>query len=166
MKLSWFNTNMVHIKYIQQMNICNINARYKRDRVWRQWIKHKKQDMFRDSSHCSTFPPSHRRIFTICPHRTFHKEPPPRNYNSTLGVQDSSIKHDHLYTRGIGTKPNHNHLYTRGTKAQSQNTITSTQERQGDKAKTLTQSPLQERDNTQSQNSNTITSTQEGQTQS
>ena len=37
----------------------------------------------------------------------------PRNYNSTLRVRYSSLKHDHLYTRGIGTKPKHNHLYTR-----------------------------------------------------
>ena len=41
------------------------------------------------------------------------KGPPPRNYNFTLGVHYSSLKNNHLYTRGIGTKPNHNHLYTR-----------------------------------------------------
>jgi len=44
------------------------------------------------------------------------KGPSPRNYNITLGVHYSSLKHDHLYTRGIGTKSNHNHLYTRGTR--------------------------------------------------
>ena len=44
------------------------------------------------------------------------KGPPLRNYHSTLGVYYSSLKYNHLYTRGIGTKPklNHNHLYTRG----------------------------------------------------
>ena len=57
-------------------------------------------------------------------HKNFHyvhigpstKGPPLRNYNSTLGVHYSSLKHNHLHTRGIGTKPNpnHNHLYTRG----------------------------------------------------
>ena len=38
----------------------------------------------------------------------------PRNYNSTLGVHYYSLNHNHLYTRGIGTKPKHNQLYTRG----------------------------------------------------
>ena len=42
------------------------------------------------------------------------KGPPPRNYNSTLGVHYSSLKHNHLYTRGVGTNSNHNHLYIRG----------------------------------------------------
>ena len=42
------------------------------------------------------------------------KRPPLRNYNSTLGVYYSSLKHNHLYTRGTGTKLKHNHLYTRG----------------------------------------------------
>ena len=32
------------------------------------------------------------------------KGPPLRNYNSTLGVHCSSLKYNHLYTRGIGTK--------------------------------------------------------------
>ena len=36
--------------------------------------------------------------------------PSPRNYNSTLGVHYSSLKHNHLYTREIGTKPKLNHL--------------------------------------------------------
>ena len=44
----------------------------------------------------------------------FTKRPPLRNYNTTLGVYYSSLKHNHFYTRGIGTKTNHNHLYTRG----------------------------------------------------
>ena len=44
------------------------------------------------------------------------KGPSPRNYNSTLGVRYFSLSHNHLYTRGIDTKPKlkHNHLYTRG----------------------------------------------------
>ena len=44
------------------------------------------------------------------------KGPPPRNYNFTLGVHYSSLKYNHLYTRGIDTKSklNHNHLYSRG----------------------------------------------------
>jgi len=44
------------------------------------------------------------------------KGPSPKNYNSTLGVYYSSLNHNNLYTRGIGTKPKHNHLYTRGTR--------------------------------------------------
>ena len=75
------------------------------------------------------------------PHRTFHKGPSLSNYNSTLGVHYFSLKYNHLYTRGIGTKPNHNHLYTRGIRH-----------------KDKTQSPLHKRDKVQSQN--TITSTQ------
>ena len=44
------------------------------------------------------------------------KGPPPRNYNFTLRVHYSSLKYNHLYTRGIGTKPKlkQNYLYTRG----------------------------------------------------
>ena len=68
---------------------------------------------------------------------------PPRNYNSTLGVHYSSLKHNHLYIRGIDTKPKHNHLHTRGIRYKSK-----------------TQSPLHKRDKAQSQN--TITSIQEG----
>jgi len=59
------------------------------------------------------------------------KGPPLRNYNSTLGVHYSSLKYNHLYTRGIGTKPKHNHLYARGTRH---------------KVKTQPQSPLLKKD--------------------
>ena len=59
------------------------------------------------------------------------KEPPPRSYNSTLGVYYFTLKYNHLYTREQGTKPNHNHLYTRGKRH---------------KAKTQPQSPLHKRD--------------------
>ena len=59
------------------------------------------------------------------------KGPPLRNYNSTLGVHYSSLKHNHFYTRGIDTKPKLNHLYTRGIRH---------------KAKAQIQSPLHKRD--------------------
>ena len=59
------------------------------------------------------------------------KGPSTRNYNFTLGVHYSSLKHDYLYTRGISTKPKHNHLYTRGIRH---------------KAKAQSQSPLHKRD--------------------
>ena len=46
----------------------------------------------------------------------YTKGPPLRNYTSTLRVHYSSLKHNHLYTRRIGTMPKlkHNHLYTEG----------------------------------------------------
>ena len=53
--------------------------------------------------------------FSLYDHtRPSTKGPSPRNYNSTLRVYYSSLKYNHLYIRGIGTKPKHNHLYTRG----------------------------------------------------
>jgi len=66
MKLSWFNTSMGTHKQYQAYMIWTIwiNTRYKKERVKRQWIKCKHRDMFRGSNHCSTSPPSHRRIFT------------------------------------------------------------------------------------------------------
>ena len=44
------------------------------------------------------------------------KGPLLRNYNSILRVHYSSLKHNQLYTRGIGIKLKHKHLYTRGTR--------------------------------------------------
>ena len=34
-----------------------------------------------------------------------------------LGVHNSSLQHNHLYTRGRAQSQNNNHLYTRGIKA-------------------------------------------------
>ena len=64
-------------------------------------------------------PHLHTEGFSLCHKGPSTKGPPLRNYNSTLGVHYSSLKHDHLYTRWIGTKPKlkHNYLYTRGIKA-------------------------------------------------
>ena len=56
------------------------------------------------------------------------KGPPLSNYNSTLGVHYSSLKYNHLYTRGIDTKPKTQSPLHKRDKAQSQNSITSTQE--------------------------------------
>ena len=44
----------------------------------------------------------------------FTKGPPPRNYSSTLGVHYSSLKYDHLYTRGIGTNLKQSRDYNLG----------------------------------------------------
>ena len=91
--------------------------------------------MFRGSSHCSTSSPSHRRIFTIRPHRTSHRGNLHQGFgNTSLEVHNSSLQHNHLYTRdkaqsqnnnhliqeGYGTKPNNNHLFTKRDKAQTQ----------------------------------------------
>ena len=77
----------------------------------------------------------------------FTKGPPPRNYNSTLGVHYSSLKYNHLYIRRIGIKPKlkHNYLYTRGisTKPKTQSAL---HKRDRHKVKTQTQSPLHKRD--------------------
>ena len=75
------------------------------------------------------------------------KGPPLRNYNSTLGVHYSSLKHNHLYIRGISTKPKHNHLYTRGIKHKAKaQTQSSLHKRDMHKAKAQTQSPLHKRE--------------------
>ena len=76
----------------------NNNARYK-ERVERERFKPKYKDIFRDLSHCSTSPPSHRIIFTMStkdlPQRDLHRgitTYQPRVYNSNSLTQ--------LYTRG------------------------------------------------------------------
>ena len=99
--------------------------------------------MFRNSSHCSTSPPSHRRISTMST-QDLHKGTFTKKLQPTFGVHYSSLKHNHLYIRGIGTKPNHklNHLYTRGTRH---------------KAKPQCQLLLHKRDKTQSQSKEEIT---------
>ena len=73
------------------------------------------------------------------------KGPPLRNKNTTLRVHNSSLKYNHLYIRGIGTKPKHNHLYTRGIGIKPKlNHLYMRGIRH--KVKTQTQSPLHERD--------------------
>jgi len=52
----------------------------------------------------------------------FTKGPPLRNYNSALGVQYSSLKHSHLYIRGIGTKPKQRKNYNFGDPMITNNT--------------------------------------------
>jgi len=62
-----------------------------------------------------------------------HREPPPEESAITkLGVHNSSLYHNYLYTRGKAQRQNNNHLYIRGIKAQSQ---------------TPPQSPVHKRDN-------------------
>ena len=55
------------------------------------------------------------------------KGPPLRNYNTTLGVYYSSLKYNHLYTRGK-TQSQNSITSTQEGWVQSQTTITSTQE--------------------------------------
>ena len=52
----------------------------------------------------------------------FTKGPPLRNYNSTLGVYYSSLKHNHFYTREIGTKPKQRKDYNLGDPIITNNT--------------------------------------------
>ena len=94
-------------------------------------------------------PRLHTEGFPLHPHRTSHKGNLHRGiWNYKVVVCNSSLQHNHLYTRGIGTKPKHNHLYTRGTrhkaKPQSQSPL---HKRDKDKAKI--QSPLHKRDKPQ-----------------
>jgi len=49
--------------------------------------------LFRGSSDCSTSPPSHRRISTMCPHRTFHKELQLYTWSTLLRSQIQSPLH-------------------------------------------------------------------------
>ena len=74
-----------------------------------------------------------------------HREPPPRNYNSTLGVHNFTLKYNHLYSRGKAQSQNNNHLYTRGMGTRLNNNHLYTKRDKGSKP-----------------NSTTITSTQEG----
>ena len=111
-----------------------------RERVKRQWIKRKQQDMFRGSSHCSTFPPSHRRIFTKSYTQDFpHRESPLRIWVIQIGsiqllFQPIQPLHKRQGTtqftctlRGIGTQPNKNQPLTRGIRLKANtSTITST----------------------------------------
>jgi len=105
--------------------------------------------MFQGLSHCSTSPPSHRRI-SLRPQRTSHKgNPPSRNLQlqiwsiqllsptqlPLLKRQGTKSKLNHLYIRGMGTKPKYNHFYTRGIRH---------------KDKSQAQSPLHKKDKTKS----------------
>ena len=103
------------------------------------------QTPFQGSSHYSTSPPSHRRIFHYVHTGPSTKGPPLRNYKSTLGVHYSSLKHSNLHTRGIGTKPKHDHLYTRGIGTKPKHNHLYTRGIRH-KAKAQTQSPLHKRD--------------------
>ena len=48
-----------------------------------------------------------------------------RNYNSTVRVHNSSLKHNHLYTRGMGTKPKQRKGYNLGDLIITNNTCRS-----------------------------------------
>jgi len=77
-------------------------------------------------------PASHRRISIMSTQDLPQREPPPRNYSSTLGVHYSTLKYNHLYTRGKAQSQN-SIISTQEGWAQSQTTITSTQEGQDTK---------------------------------
>ena len=84
--------------------------------------------MFRGSSHCSTSPPSHKRIFTISSTQDFpHREPPLRIWVIQLLEYTTPLSNtNNLYTR-LGTKPTQDQPLTRGIRLKANNTtITST----------------------------------------
>ena len=101
--------------------------------------------MFRGSSHCSTSPPSHRRISTICPHMTFHK-----------GAFTEKLQ---LYTWStLLLSQTQSPLHKRDRyKVKTQSPL-----HKRDRHKVKPQWPLHKRDKGPMPNSNTITSTQEG----
>ena len=98
-----------------------------------QWIKRKHQDIFRGSNHCSTSPPSHRRISTKASTQDFpHREPPLRIWviqtqstqlhsqtTTSTKRQDTKPHKINLSIEGQSTKPNNNYLTLEG-QAQSQ----------------------------------------------
>ena len=105
--------------------------------------------MFRGSSHCSTSLPSHRRISTMSSQDLSQRNLHRGICNYKLRVYNSSLQHNHLCTKRIGTKSKHNHLYTRGIRHKAK-TLTQSQsplhKRDGYKAKSQPQSPLHKRD--------------------
>jgi len=61
--------------------------------------KRKHQDMLRGRA-TALRPAFTQKDFHYVHIGPFTKGPPPRNYNSTLGVHNSSLSLTHLYTRG------------------------------------------------------------------
>ena len=111
-----------------------------RERVKRQWINRKQQDMFRGSNHCSTSPPSHRRIFTISSTQDFpHREPPLRiQANITRSTQLLSQTIQPLHKRQDTTTI----ISHQRDQALSQTTINLTLQGLGSKSTLQPQSPL------------------------
>jgi len=64
----------------------------------------------------------HTKGFSLIHTGPSTKRLPLRNYNSILGVHYSSLKHNHLYTRGIGTKPKQRKDYNLGDQMITNNT--------------------------------------------
>ena len=163
MKLSWFNTSMgthkiclayEYVLYKAMQDIREIELRYGRSNANNKICFEVRATALRPLLHTEGFP--------LHPHRTSHKVNLHREIcNYKLGVHNSSLQHNYLYTRskaqsqnsitstqkGIGTKPNYNRLYTRGIKAQSQTPPQSPLLKR-DKAQTKpqSQSPLHKRD--------------------
>ena len=145
MRLSWFNTSMGTHKQYQAYE-------YEQYKV----MKDMREIEFRDSESNA----NNKICFEVratalrsCLHTEgFYvhigpstKGPPPKNCNSTPGVHNSSLKYNHLYTRGTCKKANHNHPYTRGTRHKAKLNHLYTREIRY-KANTQPQSPLHKRD--------------------
>jgi len=133
MKLSWFNTSMgTHKLYLAYEYVQYKAMQDTREKEYRDSRSNVNNNICFEVRIAALHPRLHTEGFPLYVHTgPSTKGPPLRNYNSTLGVHYSSIKHNHLYTRGICTKSKHNHLYTRGIMH---------------KAKAQTWSPLHKRD--------------------
>ena len=93
--------------------------------------------MFWGSSHCSTFPPSHRRISTIRPHKTSHTGNLHQGFDKyNVGVHNYSLQQKNLYKRGKSQQQSP--LYLERDKALSQTTIISSLRGTRHKAKPIT----------------------------
>ena len=90
-------------------------------------------------------PRLHTEGFSLCPHRTSSQGTSTEEFTITkLGVHNSSLQHNHLYTRDKAQSQN-SHLYTRGIKALRQTPPQSPLHKR-DKNKPKAQSPLHQRD--------------------
>jgi len=89
MKLSWLSTSEAHTNNTNIYMIWQYDAMLKvieRERVRDNESIANTSNLFRGSSHCSTSPPSHRRISTISSTQDFpHREPPLRIWVNTTG---------------------------------------------------------------------------------
>jgi len=101
--------------------------------IWAMWCNARYKREFRDSgSNINTEicfeiratalrPRLHTKGFPLCPHRTSHTGNPHWGLGKyKLGVYNSSLQHNHLYTRGKAQSQNNNLLYTKSDKALSQ----------------------------------------------
>ena len=97
--------------------------------------------MFRGSSHCSTSPPSHRRISTISFIQDFpHREPPLRILGNTTLEYTTSLSNNTTSTQEA--RHNNYHLYTQRDGHLAKTRSTSHQRNKAQSQHSNNQSPL------------------------